>query len=87
MWSNRKRSDPGLDAARRIAKERDKYTCRFPGCQCKKKLQVHHITPYSKNIYLRCDPNNMITLCKTHHKLITGKEPYYAALFLSIIAK
>ena len=86
MWS-KKRSDPGLDAARFAAKRRDKYTCRFPGCQCRKRLQVHHITPYSKNPYLRCDPNNMITLCYTHHKLVTKKEVFYAPLFYSIIAQ
>jgi hypothetical protein len=36
---------------------------------------------------LRFDPGNGITLCKTCHKDITGKEVYFQSLFLGIIQK
>jgi 5-methylcytosine-specific restriction endonuclease McrA len=84
MWFN-KRNDPGLDEAKRIAKARDGHQCKMPGCTEKKKLQMHHIRSYAKNIFLRADPNNLITLCKTHHKQVTGKEEIYAPMLLSLL--
>lgn len=36
-------------------------------CGSVKKLQVHHIVPFSKNPALELDPNNLITLCESHH--------------------
>ena len=66
-------------------RKRDGYKCKMPGCTCKKNLQVHHIRPWSKNIMLRYDISNGITLCKNCHKQITGKEHFYAQMFEDII--
>ena len=38
-----------LDQAKKVLK-RDNNTCQYPGCGCKKKLQVHHIKPF-KDIF------------------------------------
>ena len=65
--------------------KRDKYKCRFPGCKSKGR-NVHHIVPYSKNRFLRTDPNNGISLCINHHKLVKGKEIQYARIFMEIIS-
>jgi len=36
---------------------------------------------------LRFEPRNGITLCKAHHKMITGMEDIYMAVFLRIVAQ
>lgn len=64
---------------------RDKKICQWPQCG-QKKVQVHHIFPYAKYPLLRYSIDHAICLCKTHHKLVTGKEEQYAAMFLQIIA-
>jgi len=47
--------------------ERDNYTCQ---CCLKRglNLNAHHIAPFSTNIELRYDVNNLITLCVDCHK-------------------
>lgn len=71
--------------ARKAALKRDKKKCRFPGCKCRKRLQVHHIVKWSSATSLRYEVDNLITLCKQHHEEITGVESHYVDLFLSII--
>jgi len=34
-------------------------------CGGVKKIEVHHIIPFSQNPELELDPNNLITLCET----------------------
>jgi hypothetical protein len=34
---------------------------------------------------LRYEPNNGITLCYQHHKLVTGDEDAYAMVFFNIV--
>tara|TARA_R100000152_G_C6760549_1_gene184618 strand:- start:260 stop:526 length:267 start_codon:yes stop_codon:yes gene_type:complete len=65
--------------------KRDKFTCQMPGCKQKKRLEVHHIVPWSQAATLRHDKYNCITLCKEHHKEVTGKENIYADLFTNIV--
>lgn len=81
----RKRDDPGYEEFVSAVRKRDKNTCQMPGCKSHRKLEVHHIVPYSKNTYLRTDPNNGILLCKTHHKEVTCNEYHYIKLFYKII--
>jgi hypothetical protein len=57
----------------------------WPNCCAKKKLQVHHIMPWSKYPDLRYNSDNGITLCKYHHKVVTGKEIYFAKMFMEIL--
>jgi len=83
MWS--KRLDPGLEKAKQEAKNRDGRKCKWPGCGKRKKLQMHHILPYSANPGLRCEPGNLICLCKDHHKIVTGNELSWASFLFSLI--
>jgi hypothetical protein len=66
--------------------KRDKFKCQWPGCSASKKLNAHHIKRWADCPGLRYDVNNGITLCKDHHKSITGLETYYESVFLKIIA-
>jgi 5-methylcytosine-specific restriction enzyme A len=63
-----KREPPALVKAKRIARERDGYTCQFPGCGKRyKNIDAHHIAKRSQRPDLRLDPNNLICLCREHH--------------------
>lgn len=68
--------------------KRDKHRCQFPGCTTPKtKLQVHHIIRYADTSYLRWSEKNGLTLCRTHHDSIKGKEHHYVILFTMIVQK
>lgn len=66
------------DERRKEALERDGYECRIcgKGQSIKEPLHVHHIVKVKKfdnpdNAHTR---DNLITLCKTHHRLVeTGR--------------
>lgn len=58
-------------------RQRDNYLCQVcirgdyfnpEGRYKVKDIQVHHITPYKKNIELFYDDDNLICLCKFHHE-------------------
>lgn len=78
-------NDPVYKEVRKRALKRDKRTCQMPQCESKKKLNVHHIVPYSKAAYLRFDLGNLITLCRKCHDSIKDREHHYESLFLGII--
>ncbi len=65
--------------------ERDNYTCQL----CKKrggKLHPHHIKTFAKNVNLRYNVNNGITLCaEPCHKKTIRHEKEYEILFMNII--
>ena len=65
---------------------RDDYTCQYPGCDCQKNLQVHHIKKFAEYSRLRTEAYNGITLCKYHHDLVTGKEHHYEEMFFKVVA-
>lgn len=71
--------------ARLNALRRDKHKCKFPNCT-KRAAQVHHIVRFADSPYLMWDVNNLISLCKEHHKMIYNKEIYYIKLFSDINA-
>ena len=55
-------------ATRSSVLERDGWVCAFPGCTMRQTLDVHHITFRSRG---GSDaPENLITLCRTHHSLV-----------------
>lgn len=66
--------------------KRDKFKCRWPGCNSKGGLNAHHIKTWANYPGLRFEPNNGITLCRKHHKMIQGMEDIYEATFLKILA-
>jgi 5-methylcytosine-specific restriction endonuclease McrA len=45
---------------RRYVLERDHHRCRYCGTWSE---EVHHVTKRSQDKTLRCDPNNLVTLC------------------------
>ena len=67
--------------------KRDNFTCRWPNCKCRQKLNAHHIIGWSQAPLLRFNIRNGITLCQKHHKIITGKEPYYADFLSKILGR
>lgn len=63
-----KREPLALTRAKRLARERDNYTCQYPGCGYQSKhIDVHHKGKRSQRPDLKFDPENMICLCRTHH--------------------
>lgn len=63
---------------RRSIRERDKYTCQLCGeLQSDITFSVHHIDYDKKN----CDPNNLITLCKSCHSKTNNNREYWTNLF------
>jgi 5-methylcytosine-specific restriction enzyme A len=74
---NKFRSSRIWQKKRHEIKVRDKFLCQ----NCKKngiyqfnKLEVHHISPISKNWDKRLKNNNLITLCSTCHKMADNEE-------------
>ena len=56
---------------REIAMRRDNclcLMCRSEGVYKSDDLSVHHIVPLVIDFSLRTDPDNLITLCTTHHE-------------------
>lgn len=66
--------------------KRDKFCCQWPGCSKKYGLNAHHIKRWVDCPSLRFNIDNGITLCKRHHKQISGMEDIYAGSFMRIIA-
>lgn len=85
MPNKNQRLDASYYQWRKSIVERDEACCQFPKCGSKKHIEVHHIFRYADNESLRTNINNGITLCRIHHKAITGKEDYYAFTFLKIV--
>lgn len=71
--------------ARAKSLKRDGRKCQMPGCGCKKRLQSHHIIPWSKSQALRTEVDNLITLCRTCHESIKNREAHYVGLFTRIV--
>lgn len=78
--------DPLYKKWRSSVYKRDNHKCQWPGCNIRNKLNAHHIKTWADNPGLRFNVHNGITLCKNHHKMITGLESYYEAVFLKIVA-
>lgn len=54
-------------ALRRAVRERDRYRCRFPGCESWR-VDLHHIVFWANGGETRL--GNLICLCKRHHVLV-----------------
>lgn len=79
--------DPLYKSWRLSVYKRDNYCCQWPGCKKRKfGLNAHHIRTWSDFPILRYIVDNGITLCKAHHKLVTGSEEVYAPVFMKIVA-
>lgn len=78
--------DPAYKNWRKEIYKRDKYVCQWSNCCERKGLNAHHILRWADNPGLRYNLDNGITLCKTHHKMITGLESIYSSIFIKILA-
>lgn len=85
MPNKEQRIDHGYYIWRKNIVARDGGVCQFPKCTSSKDIEVHHIFRYSDNPSLRTNEDNGISLCKVHHKFITGQEEYFAFIFLEIV--
>lgn len=59
--------------------------CRMKDCNCKGRLQLHHIVYRSENINLIDEPSNCIILCDYHHKLVHSNKHLYQPILKEIL--
>ena len=78
-------NDPAYAKWRKDIRKRDKHRCRWPGCNSKRRLEVHHIKKWGTHPGLRYSINNGITLCKQCHNKIQGNEEGYELFFLKLL--
>ena len=78
--------DPQYVAWRKAVYKRDNYSCQWPNCTLKSKLNAHHIKNWAQFPGLRFVIENGITLCRYHHDMIKGLEESFASTFMRIIA-
>jgi hypothetical protein len=76
---------PEYKAWRTAVKTRDGNMCQWPGCCSRNRLEVHHIKTWRKHPLLRFCITNGITLCKTCHASIKGREEDYETFFIKLI--
>lgn len=66
------------ETLRRSTRKRDNYTCQLCSVQQgDKAFDVHHID-YNK---LNCNPNNLVTLCRSCHTITNGKRKFWNKYF------
>jgi hypothetical protein len=58
-------------ALRRAVRERDRYRCRFPGCESRR-TDAHHIVYWSNGGETKL--SGLISLCKRHHAIVHDKS-------------
>lgn len=81
--SDKRKADHGAyDRAKQIAWNRDHGGCRaakvWPEVECSGVRDPHHIKPQGRYPELRCDPDNLIVLCRGHHFQIHHVDPLRA---------
>lgn len=85
MSERRDFSDPKYKQWRKRVYARDKFRCQMPGCAgTDKRLNAHHIRCWSSHPALRFVTSNGLTLCRTHHESIRGREEEFESLFSRI---
>lgn len=87
MSAPRDFDDPKYKAWRSQVYKRDRWKCRMPRCPgTDKRLNAHHIKRWADAPALRFAVSNGITLCRTCHQRIWGREEDYEATFTALIA-
>lgn len=82
---SRSYDDPLYKEARAKTLKRDGHKCQMPDCGSRKRLNVHHIHPWSKASLMRYETYNLITLCRKCHDSIKDREHHYTGLFSEIV--
>ena len=85
MTEERNWNDPVYKKLRIDVLKRDSFSCQWPHCGSKQRVYVHHIRKWSTHPELRFVVGNCISLCRTHHDFVWGREEDYETLFYSII--
>jgi hypothetical protein len=57
-------------ALRRAVRERDRYRCRFPGCESRR-VDLHHIRHWANGG--ETSQGNLLCLCRRHHRIVHDK--------------
>lgn len=63
----------------------DLYVRAHPKCElCGKKASTaHHVIRQSRSNYLRTEPRNLVSICRScHYKLHLGSEPIYMGMLI-----
>ena len=71
-YGRRSRTVPA--GLRRAVLARDGGVCAADGCQSRRRLQVHHLQPWSRGG--RTDPENLVTLCWFHHQVVIHQRGF-----------
>jgi len=58
-----------IELAKKVAKKRDNYICQKHGESCVGQMHGSHIIPVGAGGIIAADPDNIITLCASAHKL------------------
>lgn len=66
-------------------KRRDNWKCKINNCDCKGRLESHHILTWKDFPELRYEINNGITLCQFHHPHKRSEERRLIPLFQSMV--
>jgi hypothetical protein len=77
------RMNPDANVWRKTVLRRDRRRCRF--CHSRRRLQVHHILPFSTHADRRWDVTNGITLCFSCHGKLRHKELEFAEFLQFLI--
>ena len=85
MIQERDYNDPLYKKFRQDVLRRDGWKCQWPDCGSRKLLRVHHIRTWAEYPALRFILSNGISLCKSHHDAIWGREENYFRLFFTIL--
>lgn len=67
-------------------KKRDNWKCKLLDCNCKGRLESHHIFDWENYPHLRYDINNGITLCAFHHPKGREKEKRMVNIFIELLS-
>jgi hypothetical protein len=80
----RKPESPPMRRFKREVRERDNYTCQFPGCgDYSKHIDVHHIAKRSQRPDLKYEVSNGLCLCREHHSWIDRN--YHEAVRIGLL--
>ena len=66
-------------------KKRDGWKCRIDNCQCRGKVEAHHILPWQDYPELRYEVNNGICLCQAHHPRKRAEEKRLIPFFQGLV--